>query len=229
MKQPPSIFRWPSNLQWADGGGRLSRKFKTADGALRTVDGMNEIHHHLTVAAAEATRVARAVTAEQLAAPSVCADWTVRELANHLVLYSAHGLEHRALRTQLPEETVQRDFAGEEGWAEAYAEQLDRALAAWERPGVWDGEVDTGYAAMPATTIASLLVKELALHGWDLARSTGQEFAVPEDTAAFVLGVVEEHAEVYRQYEGFAAAVDVPDDAPAFDRALAAAGRNPKG
>ncbi|MFF0478211.1 TIGR03086 family metal-binding protein [Streptomyces sp. NPDC004284] len=189
---------------------------------------MNEIHTHLTVCAAEASRVARGVTAEQLGTPSVCADWTVRELANHLVLYSAHGLEHRALRTKLPEETTERDFAGEDGWAEAYAAQLDRALAAWERPGVWDGEVDTGFATMPATTIASLLVKELALHGWDLARSTGQDFTVPEDTAAFVLGVVEEHAEVYRQYEGFAAAVDVPDDAPAFVRALAAGGRNPK-
>ncbi|GGY52802.1 TIGR03086 family metal-binding protein [Streptomyces tanashiensis] len=189
---------------------------------------MNEIHTHLTVCAAEASRVARAVTPEQLGTPSVCADWTVRELANHLVLYSAHGLEHRALRTKLPEETTGRDFTAEPDWAEAYAAQLDRALAAWERPGVWDGEVDTGYVTMPATTIASLLVKELALHGWDLARSTGQEFTVPEDTAAFVLGVVEEHAEVYRQYEGFAAVVDVPDDAPAFVRALAISGRNPK-
>ncbi|MFB6633517.1 TIGR03086 family metal-binding protein [Streptomyces sp. NPDC056362] len=189
---------------------------------------MNEIHSHLTVCAAEASRVARAVTAEQLAAPSVCADWTVRELANHLVLYSAHGLEHRALRTKLPEETTARDFTADPDWAEAYAAQLDRALAAWERPGVWDGEVDTGYVTMPAPTIASLLVKELALHGWDLARSTGQEFTVPEDTAVFVLGVVEEHAEVYRQYEGFAAVVDVPADAPPFDRALALSGRNPK-
>ncbi|MFE0640760.1 TIGR03086 family metal-binding protein [Streptomyces sp. NPDC058877] len=189
---------------------------------------MNEIHTHLTVCAAEASRVARAVTDDQLDTPSVCADWTVRALANHLVLYSAHGLEHRALRTPLPEETVQRDFAAEPGWAEAYGAQLDRALLAWQRPGVWDGEVDTGYVTMPATTIASLLVKELALHGWDLARSTGQDFVVPEATAGFVLRVVEEHAEVYRQYEGFDSPVDVPDDAPAFDRALAASGRNPK-
>ncbi|WP_225799054.1 TIGR03086 family metal-binding protein [Streptomyces sp. NK15101] len=189
---------------------------------------MNEIHHHLTLCAAEAGRVARAVTAEQLGAPSVCAGWTVRELANHLVLYSAHGLEHRALRTKLPDETTERDFTADTDWAERYAAQLDRALAAWERPGVWDGEVDTGYVTMPAPAIASLLVKELALHGWDLARSTGQEFTVPEDTAVFVLGVVEEHAEVYRRYEGFAQPVDVPDDASAFVRALALSGRNPK-
>ncbi|MFB7587586.1 TIGR03086 family metal-binding protein [Streptomyces sp. NPDC056169] len=189
---------------------------------------MNDIHAHLTVCAAEAARVARGATAEQLAAPSVCADWTVRELANHLVLYSAHGLEHRALRTQLPDDTVQRDFTAEDGWAEAYATQLDRALAAWERPEAWEGEVDLGSAAMPAATIASMLVKELALHGWDLARSTGQEFELPETTGAFVLAVVEEHAEIYRQYGGFAEPVAVADDAPALTRALAASGRNPK-
>ncbi|KQX55854.1 MULTISPECIES: TIGR03086 family metal-binding protein [unclassified Streptomyces] len=190
---------------------------------------MNETHSHLTVCAAEASRVARAVTAEQLAAPSVCSGWTVGELADHLVLYSAHGLEHRALRTELPEETVKRSFVAEDGWAEAYAAQLDRALAAWERPEAWEGEISLGSDGVPATAIAAMLVLELALHGWDLARSTGQDFDVPEDTAVFVLGVVEENATIYRQYEGFAAVVDVPDDAPAFTRALAVSGRNPKG
>ena len=33
---------------------------------------------------------------------------------------------------------------------------------------------------------------------------------------------------MFRQYQGFAAVVPVPDDAPAFDRALALAGRDPQ-
>ncbi|GAA2814917.1 TIGR03086 family metal-binding protein [Streptomyces showdoensis] len=188
---------------------------------------MNEIHAHLTVCAAEAARVTRGVTPGQLTEPSVCADWTVRELANHLVLYSAHGLEHRALRTPLPEETVQRDFTAEADWPERYAAQLDRALAAWAKPEAWEGEVDLGGTLIAAPEIASLLVKELALHGWDLAESTGGRFAVPEDTAAFLLDVVERYAEVFRQYEGFAAPVAVPDGADAFTRALALSGRTP--
>ncbi|MEU4273046.1 TIGR03086 family metal-binding protein [Streptomyces sp. NPDC026092] len=189
---------------------------------------MNAIHTHLTVCAAEAARVARGVTTEQLAQPSVATDWTVRELVNHLVLYSAHGLERRALREQLPEATVQRDFTADTDWAERYAAQLDRALAAWEKPDVWEGDVDTGYATMPAPVIASLIVKELALHGWDLARSTGQRLTLPDGTGAFVLAVVEEHAEVYRQYDGFAAPVEVPENASDFERALAASGRDPR-
>ncbi|MGW6568101.1 TIGR03086 family metal-binding protein [Streptomyces sp. NPDC054975] len=189
---------------------------------------MNAIHTHLTVCAAEAARVARGVTAEQLDRPSVCADWTVRELVNHLVLYSSHGLEHRARREQLPESTVERDFTTDVDWAEQYAAQLDRALAAWEKPDVWEGDVDTGYVTMPAPDIASLIVKELALHGWDLARSTGQCLTVPAETGTFLLAVVEEHAEVYRQYEGFAAPVAVPENATDFERALATSGRDPR-
>ena len=81
---------------------------------------------------------------------------------------------------------------------------------------------------MPASEIASLLVKELAVHGWDLACSIGQEFELPNETGQFVLKVVEEHAEVYRQYDGFAEPVPVADDSSAFDRALATSGRDPR-
>lgn len=193
--------------------------------ALRTVDGMNEIHAHLTVCAAEAARVTRGITPRQLAAPSVCTDWTVRELANHLVLYTAHGLEHRALRTELPEETVARDFTADADWPERYAAQLDRALAAWAKPEAWEGEVDLGGSGVPAADIAGLLTAELALHGWDLARSTGGAYGVPEETGRFLLDVVEGNAEIYRQYGGFAAPAAVPADADAFTRALALSGR----
>ncbi|WP_328862074.1 TIGR03086 family metal-binding protein [Streptomyces sp. NBC_00306] len=190
---------------------------------------MNSIHPHLTACAAEAARVARAVSPDQLTMPSVCDAWTVRDLANHLVLYSSHGLEHRALRVQLPDELVRRDFTAEADWAEQYAAQLERALKAWSVPEAWEGEVDLGFTVMPASEIASLIVKELALHGWDLARSTGQAFSLPEGTGAFVLAVVEEHAEVYRQYDGFAAPVPTAGDATAFERALATSGRDPRG
>ncbi|MEU7027897.1 TIGR03086 family metal-binding protein [Streptomyces sp. NPDC046275] len=189
---------------------------------------MNAIHRHLTVCAAESVRVARGVTDDRLAEGSRCTDWTVRELVNHLVRYGAHGLEHRALRLELPEELVLRDFAAEGDWAERYAEQLDRALAAWEKPEAWEGDVDMGGSPVPAAEIAAMLVLELALHGWDLARSTGQEYALPEETGAYVLEVVERYAEMYREYEGFDAPVATePGDAGAasFARALALSGR----
>ncbi|PKT70987.1 TIGR03086 family protein [Streptomyces populi] len=191
-------------------------------------DAYKNVYPHMVECAAEAARVARGVTDGQLSGPSYCTDWDVRTLVNHWVLYTSHGLEHRALRKQLPEELTARDFTAEPGWAEAYAEQLDRAVAAWDDPAVWDGEVPLGTERMPAADIASMIVKEMAVHGWDVAAATGGTFRVSDGAARFVLDVVDTHAELYRRYDGFADPVDVPEDAPAFDRALAHSGRDPR-
>jgi uncharacterized protein (TIGR03086 family) len=71
---------------------------------------------------------------------------------------------------------------------------------------------------------------ELVLHGWDLARSTGQPFTCnPANTAAvleFTRASTQPEQAVSR--EGlFGPVVHVPADAPAFDRALGFAGRDP--
>ncbi|MEU8574131.1 TIGR03086 family metal-binding protein [Streptomyces asoensis] len=188
----------------------------------------DETHQYMSECAAEAARIARGVPAARLGDPTHCPGWDVRTLVDHWVLYTSHGLEHRALRKQLPDELVARDFTADPRWAEAYAEQLDRAVAAWAEPAVWEGEVDLGMAAMPAAELASMIVKEMAVHGWDVAVATGQELRISDDAARFVLDVVERHGDLYRQYEGFAAAVPVPRDAPPFDRALGSSGRDPR-
>ncbi|MFD9325899.1 TIGR03086 family metal-binding protein [Streptomyces sp. NPDC060065] len=190
----------------------------------------DSVYPYMAECAAEAARVARGVTAagSRLTGPTPCADWDLRTLVNHWVLYTSHGMEHRALREQLSEELTGRDFTADPDWAEAYAAQLDRAVAAWADSSVWEGEVDLGMAKMPAAELASMIVKETAVHGWDVATATGQEFHVSDGAGRLVLDVVETHGDLYRQYDGFADPVAVPDDAPAFERALAASGRDPR-
>ncbi|WP_405923652.1 TIGR03086 family metal-binding protein [Streptomyces sp. NBC_00035] len=190
----------------------------------------DSVYPYMAECAAEAARVARGVTAagSRMTGPTPCADWDLRTLVNHWVLYTSHGMEHRALREQLSEELTGRDFTADPDWAEAYAAQLDRAVAAWADPSVWEGEVDLGMAKMPAAELASMIVKETAVHGWDVATATGQEFRVSDGAGRLVLDVVETHGELYRQYDGFADPVAVPEDAPAFERALAASGRDPR-
>ncbi|WP_432156282.1 TIGR03086 family metal-binding protein [Streptomyces sp. bgisy153] len=188
----------------------------------------DEAHQYMSECAAEAARIARGVRPEQLDAPSHCAGWDVRTLVGHWVLYTSHGLEHRARRTALSEELTSRDFTAEPDWAEAYAAQLDRAVAAWADPAVWEGEIDLGGAMMPAADIAAMIIKEMAVHGWDVAAATGQDLRVSDGAARFVLDVVLRHGDLYRQYDGFADPVPVPDDAPPFDRALGESGRHPR-
>jgi uncharacterized protein (TIGR03086 family) len=188
---------------------------------------MNELHSHMTEGAAEAVRVARGVKAGQLDGGTPCKEFDVRALVNHWVLYTSYGLECRAERRDIPEELMERDFAGEDGFAEAYAAQLDRALAAWARPAAWEGEINAGGMAMAAPEVAKLILAELTVHGWDVAKATGQEFGVSEGLGELILSVVEEHAAVYRQYDGFAEPVPVGETASAFERALAMSGRDP--
>ncbi|MEU0628235.1 TIGR03086 family metal-binding protein [Streptomyces sp. NPDC005989] len=190
---------------------------------------MKNEHAHMTEVAAEAARIARSISAGQLDAPNTpCGDWDVRGLVNHWVLYTSHGLEHRALRKDLPEELTGRDFTADADWAQQYAGQLDRAVAAWADPAVWEGEIDLGGSASAASEIAAMLIAETALHGWDVARAVGEEFRLSEEAAAHVLGIVDGMAALYRQYDGFADEVTVPASASVFEQALAHSGRDPQ-
>lgn len=190
---------------------------------------MTNILPQLTSAAAQAARVARAVTPEQLTDPTPATEWNVQTLANHLVLWSGYNFELRARGGMVSEELQQRDFTADPGWAEDYATQLDRALAAWADPQAWAGELKVGDSSMPATAVAALNLLELVLHGWELAVATGQAFEPDDSVAETALGLVEEYAGMYRSFPGgFTEAVPVAGDAPAFERALALSGRDPR-
>ena len=189
---------------------------------------MTNLLPQLTAASAEAARIARAVSPDHLSDPTPDTEWDVRTLANHLVLWTAYNFEQRAHGGSVPDDWQQRDFTAEPSWADAYAEQLDRALAAWSDPAVWEEELKVGDSTMPATAIAGLMLLELVLHSWELAVATGQEFHVPGSAEAATLGLVEEYAAMYRQYQGFAEPLPVAAGATPFDRALALSGRDPQ-
>lgn len=191
----------------------------------RTVDDMHEL---MIECATEAARVARGVPAGRLSDATPCAEFDVRALVNHWVLYTSYGLEYRARREPLPDELTGRDFAAADGWAESYADQLERAVAAWKDPAAWEGEIDLGGMAMSASDVAASILEEMAVHGWDVAVATGQEFRVSDGLGELLLGVVGGHAELYRQYDGYADPAPVPDGATAFERALALSGRDPR-
>lgn len=204
----------------------LSRLFKTAATALTSVDGMN-FHAQIADSAAEAARVAAAVTDEQLSGATPCPDYDTRTLINHWVAYTGLGMELRARKEAYPDDLAERDFTAEPGWADAYAAQLKRSAAAWADPAAWEGEVDMGGMSMPTEAVAGMLFLELVLHGWDVAKATGQEFRADEKSAALLLAVVREQAEMFRRYKGFAEPVEPPAGAGDFELAVALSGRDP--
>ncbi len=184
------------------------------------------LHAELTDAADAAARIVDNVTPAQLGDPTPCAEWDVRTLLNHLILWTSHSLERRAHGESAAAELMERDFAAEPDFAAGYRAQLARALDAWADPAVWDRELDVMGAKTPASDVGALLIAELVLHGWDLATATGQHYAVSGRAAAAALRAVAANAELFRQYKGFADPLPAAADAGALDQVLAMSGRD---
>ena len=83
-----------------------------------------------------------------------------------------------------------------------------------------------GGVDLPGEVAGVVALDELVIHGWDLAKATGQ----PAGYDGPELDAVHEMVQQFRAggIEGlFGPLVDVPDDAPLLDRILGLAGRDP--
>ena len=182
--------------------------------------------------AAAAAQTARAVVGAakggtQKDQMTPCADWDLRTLLNHTILWTSYSAERRAYGESVAEDLMNKDFTAEPGYAEAYQAQIAKAVEAWSDPEAWTHELGVMGNTTPAADVAAMLIMEMVLHGWDVAKATGREYACDEAVAAAVLDTVEQQAELFRKYHGFADAIEAPDDATAFDRALRLSGRDP--
>jgi uncharacterized protein (TIGR03086 family) len=180
-------------------------------------------------AAAETARVVNGVPTgtEALDAPTPSPDWDLHILLNHTILWTSYSAERRAHGESVAQELMDKDFAADPGFREDYARQIGKAVEAWSDPQAWAGDRSVMGSATPATEVGAMLIMEMALHGWDVAKATGQEYHADDALADTVLETVQAQAEMFRKYQGFAAAIETKPDAPAFDRALALSGRDP--
>jgi uncharacterized protein (TIGR03086 family) len=173
-----------------------------------------------------------AVPAGAWSAPTPCRDYDLRTLVDHLAWGTV--LSQRAA-TRIP---LERDWSSPEPppflagrepgeWAAALAPELDAAADAWADPAAWEGETVMGSAPMPASVVGPMMTAEFVMHGWDVARAVGAPFDVPAALGEAVLEAVLPLAGMGRDGGWYGPEVAVPDDAPAFERALGLAGRDP--
>jgi uncharacterized protein (TIGR03086 family) len=190
-----------------------------------------ELHETMAKAAASALAVVRNVKPDQLAAPTPCKEWDVRQVVNHLIFWSAFRSELAARKEKAPADdpvTEQTDFTAEPGWPDMLARQLDRAVAAWGERGAMEGDTGLAGGSMPARMIAMMMIGELVVHGWDIARATGQSIDTDPDVLAMAHEMAVEMGDMGRKYGSFGEEVRVPEDAPLLDRVLGLSGRDPQ-
>jgi uncharacterized protein (TIGR03086 family) len=188
----------------------------------------------LDPAAREVIRLLDGVADDHLTGPTPCAGTSVAALLDHLM-----GLSLAFTWAARKAAPVQGGGSGpgrataehlDPEWRSILPRRLGELVEAWREPAAWNGMAQAGGVTMPAEQIGVVALDELVLHGWDLARATGQRFQCDPVSTAAVLAFTTESArpENLASREGlFGPVVDVPEDAFPFDRALGFAGRDP--
>ncbi|MFE2990900.1 TIGR03086 family metal-binding protein [Streptomyces sp. NPDC059262] len=183
----------------------------------------------LDVAVQRAVPVVSALPDGRLEAATPCADFDVKALVNHLFQVMEQFQRLAAKQDSDFTESADRVAEGPD-WRERFGEEARKLVAAWSAPGAEEGT--TGAMNMPAATVGSMVLLDLTVHIWDLARATGQEY-VPEGEASLAVverlsGTVAELAPTARSMGVFGEAVPEPAGASALERLLAATGRDPR-
>jgi uncharacterized protein (TIGR03086 family) len=159
------------------------------------------------------------ITADQWDLPTPCTEWTVRQVAEHLI--GGNDLFTRALGGDAPGLPP-----GGAALPDAYRESAARLLAAFRRPGVMDRVVQVPFGSVPGAVALGLRVTEILVHGWDLAQATGQTPAFPEEVAEQALAFTAPMLErIPPDRQPFGPPQPVDPGAPAIDRLAACLGR----
>ncbi|WP_392673543.1 TIGR03086 family metal-binding protein [Streptomyces sp. LN785] len=174
------------------------------------------------------TELLDGVDERHLAGPTPCPDYAVRELLAHLVGLSAAFRD--AARKDLGPTTDNSPKAAlpvlGDDWRATLPPLLDELVAAWRDPAARQGMTRAGGVDLPGEVAAMVALNELVVHGWDLARSTGQKYEADEASLLVSLAMLTPRDNIPRP-DIFGPPVPVPADAPLVDRAVAMSGRHP--
>ena len=165
------------------------------------------------------------VPSGSLGQPTPCAKYAVGDLLDHVGRFALafHG---SAVKEPLGRAPVASAVDLPEDWQTKIPADLQAMGAAWAEPSAWEGMTALGEIEMPAEVCAMVGLDELIVHGWDLAVATGQDASYDgtglEQMYPVIAGFAAQGGEGL-----FGPEVEVPEDAPLFDRLLGVAGRDP--
>ncbi|WP_328466949.1 TIGR03086 family metal-binding protein [Streptomyces sp. NBC_00448] len=193
------------------------------DDAVRKVD--------LGPAAARVAALAEGIGDERLAAPTPCPDTAVRNLLGHVIGLSqgfgAAGRKELGAATSTPPFTSVPDIDDEGAWRAELPAALDELAAAWREPAAWTEMTQVGGVTLPAAQAGVVALNELVVHGWDLARATGQDYQPTPEELATCRDFLAPSAADRPAGGPFGPALPFPPTAPLLDQLIALSGRSP--
>ena len=168
-------------------------------------------------------------TARQWACPTPCAEWNVRDVADHILggnrftILIVDGLPaERAMNT-----VIRGDFAGDP--AQAFEVSSTAQLSALRRPGVLETMYEHPMGFLSGRQIARLRVSDLVVHAWDIARALGLPEELDHLLVMESIAVVEEFGEksIAAGLFGSGKGGNLPENSTDQSRLLDMAGRRP--
>lgn len=177
---------------------------------------------------AESRRLVDGMTPEQLGNQTLCTEWTVRDVLNHITggaTYFAMVAEDASV----PDEMVGQLLGGGDNLGDdyrgAFNTAADKAMGAFSRPGVLEKVVKLPFGEVPATVALDIAIFDVATHNCDIAQATGQPIA-DSDVLATAIEVGKNVVQPDMRMPGFFDEEQpCSDTAPADQRLLAFAGR----
>jgi uncharacterized protein (TIGR03086 family) len=178
-------------------------------------------------AVAATGRVVVGIGADKWTAPTPCDGWNVRALMNHVVSGNWWAAELAAGRTiaevgsRLDGDVLGDDPAG------AYQKSGEAAVAVFAEPGALQAPCAVSYGPVPGEVYCGHRLLDVVIHGWDLAKATGQSTDLDPDLVQACWDVVEPQIAQLRGSGMFGDDIEVDEGADSQTRLLALLGRRP--
>ncbi len=182
--------------------------------------------------AARMSTLVGGISRAQLDAPTPCADYTVGGLLDHIDRFV---LGFTSAATKADDEWALQSPAGDAaqlcaGWDARIPTNLTRLVSAWRVPSAYEGMTRAGGVDLPGEVAPVVALEELVVHGWDLARGSGQPFACDDaslETVSGFFAMFSGDNEAEMRGEAYAAPVGVGAAVPLLDQVVALSGRDP--
>lgn len=163
--------------------------------------------------------------------PTPCPDYTLGDLVAHV---GGMALAFTAAAGKTTGEAVTAGPSGDastlgDDWRSRIPADLEALAEAWRDPQAWTGTTQAGGVELPGDVAGLVALDELVVHGWDVARASGQPF----DCEPAHLRAVHRFLAAARRGEDqtpdglFGPVVPVPDDAPLLHHVIGLTGRDP--
>lgn len=171
-------------------------------------------------------KVVEGVSPGQFDLPTPCDGWSVHELLNHVVGGNLWAAELAAGRTiEEVGDRLDGDTVGDDPQA-SYRASAQRAAAAFNAPGAMDAPCAVSYGPVPGSVYCGHRILDVVIHGWDLAKATGQDTTLDPELVDDVAAIVAPQMELLAGSNMFGTTVAVSGDADPQTRLLAQLGRH---